>query len=137
MAAGPATDEVHYQLDGKTETTAALATKTDYTRTSIGAQVAKRVKSSSSFATIAPQGRPSSSVVLPGISVTNLGKCLTRISAGRKVLLADVARYLGEPAVIIVLKPLTAVDVFDVSVVGLACSASKSDIISSVTVPSG
>ena len=136
-AAAPAPAEVHYQLDGKSETATALATHTDFTRTSLDAQVTKRVKSSSSFATMAPEGSANSSVSLPGISVLDLGKCLTRISAGRKVLLADVAQYVGKPAIIIVLRPLSAVGVFDVSVVGLACSATKSDVITTAKVPSG
>ena len=37
---------------------------------------------------------------LNGFAIPQLGGCLTKIAAGRKVLLADVARYLGTPAAI-------------------------------------
>ena len=71
-----------------------------------------------------------------GVSLSELAGCLDRVSAGRRVLLADVARYLGRPATIIVLQPLTAAGVFDVTIVGLTCSASNPDVISRTTVPS-
>ena len=65
---------------------------------------------------------------LNGFAIPQLGGCLTKIAAGRKVLLADVARYLGTPAAIIILQSPTA-SAYDVVVVGLACSSSGSDII--------
>jgi hypothetical protein len=70
-----------------------------------------------------------------GVSLSRLEGCLNRVAAGRTVLLANVARYIGNPATIIVLKSLTAADVFDVTIVGLSCSASSSDVISRTTVP--
>jgi hypothetical protein len=72
-----------------------------------------------------------------GVSVSELAGCLYRVAAGRKVLLANVARYLGSPATIIVLQSLTAADVFDVAIVGLSCSSSNPDVISTATVPAG
>jgi hypothetical protein len=62
-----------------------------------------------------------------------LAGCLANIASGRQVLLADVARYLGKPATIIVLKPVSGA--FDVIVVGLACTATKADVITRLSVP--
>ena len=84
-----------------------------------------------------PAGSEPAKLTVGGVSLSELEGCLNRVAAGRKVMLADVARYLGNPATIIILRSLTAADVFDVTIVGLACSASDSDVISRATVPSG
>jgi hypothetical protein len=70
------------------------------------------------------------------LSADQLSGCLTGIYHGRRVVLADVARYLGQPATIIVLKPLVrTAPVFDVIVVGPGCSRGTADIIASIEVP--
>ncbi len=72
-----------------------------------------------------------------GVRVRLLVACLTRLAAGRTIVVADVARYLGTPATIVVLKSLNDARVLDVDVVGLTCSAAKPDIIAELTVPAG
>jgi hypothetical protein len=57
------------------------------------------------------------------------------MARGRRVLLVDVARFLGRPAEIVVLKSLTAANVFDVGIVGVGCSASNLDIIRMLRIP--
>jgi hypothetical protein len=135
---GPA--YVNYRLNGKVVTTNAIASHTNFTKTSLASQVRKDVASSSVLsggfagAQHASEPQPTKSTV-GGVSLSRLEGCLNRVAAGRKVLLANVARYLGNPATVIVLKSLTAADVFDVTIVGLSCSASNSDVISRTTVP--
>jgi hypothetical protein len=69
-----------------------------------------------------------------GIEIGRLNGCLSRVSAGRRVVLAEIARYVGKPATIIVLRSLTA-NVLDVAIVGVGCSASAADYIVRTTVP--
>jgi len=131
---------VSYRLHGKLVTTNAVVSHANFTRASLARQVRRDVASSSNLAAglggpvHAAQPAPTKSAV-GGISLAQLEGCLSRVAAGRRVLLANIARYLGNPATIIVLKPLTAAGVFDVTIVGLACSASDADVISRTTVP--
>jgi len=134
VAAAPA--KVSYRLDGKQVTAPAVATDVNYTHRTLDAQVNKRISAigAGQMSTATPTGPVTR---LPGIRLPTLGKCLTRIDAGRRVLLADVARFLGKPAVIIVLKSLTTFDVLDVSVVSKACSAANPHVIATAEVPAG
>ena len=130
---------VNYRLKGKVAATNAIASHTNFTSATLASQVRREVASSSvlvgGFAGPQHGARPEpANSRVGGVSISRLEGCLNRVTAGRKVLLADVARYLGSPATIIVFKSLTA-DVFDVTIVGLSCSASNSDVISRTTVP--
>lgn len=126
---------LHYRQNGKIVTTNAVAADVNFTHANLAAQVRTQVASSAtgfaasgaSVPSAAPETGTAKRVGL--VSVSTLEGCLTRVAAGQKVVLAEVARYLGKPATIIVLQPLTAAGVFDVAVVGLACSASASNII--------
>jgi hypothetical protein len=62
-----------------------------------------------------------------GIALATLPGCVTRISAGRQVLLVDVDRYQGKRAAIIVVAGGASGD--RVWVVGPGCSRSDSDVI--------
>jgi len=127
-----------YRLNGKVVTTNAIASHTNFTRASLASQVRRDVASSSILAqgfTGSHAGGPApTKSTVGGVSLSKLEGCLNRVAAGRKVLLANVARYVGRPATVIVLKSLTA-GVLDVTIVGLSCSASNSDVISRTTVP--
>ncbi len=136
-ATGRVPTSVGYHLHGKVVTANAIASHTNFTTASLAAQVRRDVRSSSVRFGSAQHSEPApTSTSVGGVSLSELTGCLDRISAGRKVLLANVARYLGRPATIIVLQPLSAAGVFDVTIVGLACSASNPDVISRTTVPS-
>ena len=136
-AAGQVPTDVSYHLNGKVVTTNAIASQTNFGKASLAAQVRRDVRSSSVGFGSAQRSAPApTSSSISGVSLSELAGCLDRVSAGRKVLLADVARYLGRPATIIILKPLTAADIFDVTIVGFSCSASNPDVISRTTVPS-
>ena len=62
--------------------------------------------------------------------------CVTRISAGALVLLVDVANYQGSPAAVIVTEQAPR-GPEQVSVVGTGCSASRSDVLTRITLPAG
>ena len=140
-AAGPVPAPVSYRLNGKVVTTNAIASQTDFTKASLATQVRRDVASSSvqaGFSGAQPTAGPTSAKAsVGGVSLSALAGCLERVADGRKVLLANVARYLGSPATIIIMTPLAAADVFDVTIVGLSCSASNPEVISRTTVPSG
>jgi len=137
-AALPAANGVRYTQNGQSATTTVLASGFDYTPANLATEVRKQMASTTG-AVIGPA--PTQRQLLEGgaqiggIGVLKLEGCLSRISAGRKVLLADVARYLGKPATIIVLQELAATDVFAVVVVGLACSLSNGATITQAKVP--
>ncbi len=135
---------LHYRLHGKVVTATALASHMNFTRSGLGRQVHRALASQVTFGTAhspsytspAAGGTKSSGPLLGGVRIGTLNGCLSRVSAGRRVVLTEIARYLGRPATIIVLKSLTA-NILDVAVVGLACSASAADYIAQTTVPSG
>ena len=138
-SAGQVPTHVNYRLNGKIVTTNAIASQTNFTKAALGTQVRRVVASSSvpeGFAGAQHTTVPTpAKLSIGGVSLSKLEGCLNRVAAGRKVLLANIARYLGNPATIIVLEPLTAAHIFDVTIVGLSCSASSSDVISRTTVP--
>jgi hypothetical protein len=127
-----------YRLKGKMATASALATHHNYTKSNMAPLVHKDVTSAFTFEK-GPQGtsRSASKAVFGGVQVQTLVGCLTRLAAGRAVLVADVARYLGRPATIVVLRPAAGSHVLDVVVVGLSCSSAAPEIIAQVTVPAG
>ena len=72
-----------------------------------------------------------------GLPVSALQGCLTRISAGRTVLLVDVDGYQGKPATIIVVAGgAGGTSGSRVFVVGPGCSASNSDLVTEASLPS-
>ena len=72
-----------------------------------------------------------------GIKIFKLVGCLTRLAAGRAVVVADVAKYLGQPATIVVLRPSANALKLNVLVVRLTCSLASPEIIAQVTIPAG
>ena len=72
---------------------------------------------------VSTSGRPT----FPGGTLAALPGCVTRIAAGRQVLLVDVDRYQGKPATIIVVAGGAGGS--RVWVVGPGCSRSDSDVI--------
>lgn len=121
-------------------TALALATGANYTPTNLESLVHRDLAKLAEFAISAPHTPEPSAAgatgLINGTSATRLAGCLADVDHGRQVLVADVARYLGRPATIIVLKPLlAAASFFDVVVVGPGCSSTTPDIITSIDVP--
>ena len=137
-AANRGVTALHYRQDGRYANTVALASDYNYTPSNLPGQVRKEVASSATFGTMYGQpehATPSTTQPQQTVGVMSIPQmegCMTRVAAGSTVLLADVARYLGTPAMIIVLKAATS---FDVLVEGITCSASRADTIRRLTVP--
>jgi hypothetical protein len=70
-----------------------------------------------------------------GIPVSALQGCVTRISAGRRVQLVDVASYQGRQATVIVVAAAGGTGGSRVFVVGPGCSGSDSDLITEASLP--
>jgi hypothetical protein len=142
VAAGPtspgAVQAVHTApvlRSGINYTTANLAAQVHESVASTAPQRAERF-STNAISSPVPQASPRNLAVLAyGLTESRLASCLSGIAQGRRILVADVARYLGKPATIIVLTSLTSVNVLDVIIVGLACSATHAHEITSTTVP--
>lgn len=130
---------VHYGSSGNYRTTVALASDVNYLPATFASQVRRQVGSSAaayaSAAVPTANEKVATSARVGGISVAALAGCLTRIAPGQLVLLADIARYNGSPAIIIVAKPANPAGIFNVTVAGLTCSASGADVITEVKVP--
>lgn len=136
---------VDYRRDGAVAAAPVSTSPVNFTPASLASQVRKQVASMSTGAiSTAPSASQSAApaatsptagkaTVLGGFSVPQLQGCLTRLAAGRAVLLADIARYVGRPAVIVVLRSPSP-EVFDVVVASLSCSSSVSDIITQAQV---
>jgi hypothetical protein len=131
-----------YRRNGQTTSVTGLTSTENFTPSNLAHEVRVQVANSEKMlaepnATNGTQsGAAQTDNSFGGTTIPRLEACLSRIAAGRQVVLADVARYLGKPATIIVLRPLSADSaVFDIVVVALTCSASNSHIITQATVP--
>jgi hypothetical protein len=138
QAAAPVT--LSYRLNGRIATTAAVASHANYTEKSLPREVRRRVASVTNVATgvtPSPVGLRATppKLRIGDVKITALEGCLSAMAAGRQVLLAEIARFLGRPATIIVLKSPIDANVFVVGIVGLGCSASNLDMIRMLTIP--
>jgi hypothetical protein len=132
---------VHYQLKGKTATTTAFVSRANFLRGTLARQVRTDVRQS---ARIGPSYVPNNASAGPiqpaagiGFSIPQMASCLSRINAGRTVLLVAVARFLDKPARIIVLRSALSAGVLDIAIVGPSCSASRLDLLFRTTIPVG
>lgn len=138
---GPA---LRYGQAGHAASITPVSTGTNFSRQQLASQVAGALRHSAVNlpATAGPDAgtgkvthpvpgagpRPARSFA--GLPVSALQGCLTRISAGRTVLLVDVDSYQGKPAtVIVVAGGAGGTSGSRVFVVGPGCSASNSDLI--------
>ena len=132
---------VSYRMKGRIATAVAVMSHANFTERSLPGMVRKQVASVAGFgasagiATPTYQRKSSRNIRIGGVSIPTLEGCLSAMANGRQVLLADVARFLGRPATIIVMKSPTTANVLDVAIVGLGCSSSSLDVIRMLTVP--
>jgi hypothetical protein len=131
---------VSYRLNGRVATTTALVSNDNFTRKSLPGEVRRDVTSFPAMGNAsggAANPTTESPVHLPGgFGIPQVEGCLNTVASGRMVLVTEIARYLGTPAAIIVLRS-THAGVFDVVVAGFACSAGNPAIIAALTVPAG
>jgi hypothetical protein len=132
---------LHYRLKGRIADARALTSGHDYNMRNMGPLIDKEVASTTEIgkgATPGPgQFATPARATFGGIRILTLTACLTRLAAGRSILIADVARYLGQPATIVVLRTSANANELNVVVVRLTCSAANPEIIAQVTIPAG
>jgi hypothetical protein len=132
---------MNYRLNGRVATAGALTSRHNFTKQNMRRLVDKDVASTPVFGGSATPGtysRPASpGALFGGIKVLKLMGCLTRLAAGRSILVADVARYLGRPATIVVMRSSAGASELNVAVVRLTCSLASPEIIAQVTIPAG
>jgi hypothetical protein len=149
-AAGP---ELHYRGQGGPGSVVPVATGTNFGPAHLATQVdsaLSQVRAGSLAGT--PSAEPSRSAAgqpsdqlghgqpggarFGGLQARTLAACVGRFAAGGRVLLVDVARYLGERATIIVTSRPGGTTL-RTWVVGPACSGSRGDVIAERTIPAG
>lgn len=130
---------VNYRLNGQMATTTALVSDANFDKHSLPGEVRRNVARfpgmpSGGTLRAGPEISGKAANLPAGFDVPQLESCLNTVASGRIVLVTEIARYLGTPAAIIVLRSAGA-DVFDVVVVGFACSSGNPAIITTLTVP--
>jgi Putative zinc-finger len=128
---GPA---LRYRHGAQNATITPISSGTDFTASKLSVQVAAQVSKYGPGSTVAgpmthsqaaPAGRPAT---FAHMAVSALQGCVNRIAAGDLVVLVEIARYQGSPAAVIVTEVAQAAPQ-KVWVVGLGCSASRSDML--------
>ena len=128
---------VSYRLNGRVATTTALVRDGNFNKHSLPGEVRRDVASFPRMSTNAGAQPQHAAASLPGtFDISQLESCLNTVASGRMILVTEIARYLDTPAAIIVLRSARA-GVFNVVVVGFACSAGNPAIITTLTVPAG
>jgi hypothetical protein len=129
---------VNYQRHGQVSNTTAVVSDANFNKQSLLHEVRRKVASVPSMGNVGPgpQALSSASAAsLPGaFGMPQLESCLNEVASGRMVLITMIARYLGTPAAIIVMRAASA-HIFNVVVVGFACSVANPAIITTLTVP--
>jgi hypothetical protein len=67
------------------------------------------------------------------VSVAQIARCLSADAPSGRLVIVEIAHYQGKPAIIMVGRLVA--DAYHVTVTGLACSASKPDVLARITVP--
>lgn len=120
---------IRYQQGAHSAAVHASQTGTNYQRATLGRQAAAALLNAPPAVAGQGTGGVTNSTgagsVRPGLSA-----CVSRIAAGRKVRLVDLAKYRGAPATVIVTAAKGSAPE-QVWVVGPRCSASASDILAS------
>ena len=148
-AAQPAGPSLKYNKAGRAAGFTPVSTGTDFQQHQLASQVSGVLRRSApqlpTASGPAANALPSSSPgelsgqrstgaeFFHGIAVSALQGCVTRIAAGGKVLLVDVARYQGRPATVIVVA--RGPGDRRIFVVGPACSSSDGDVIAQASLP--
>jgi hypothetical protein len=125
---------VRYQRDGQVATITPVQTSTNYRPAQLSQQVTAALAQNRAAPTpgIHPSRHagtsPAASGRLAAPQLARLAGCLSRVAAGRTVLLADVARFSGAPATVIVTAAQGQAPA-QIWVVGPGCSRSASDVL--------
>jgi hypothetical protein len=145
-AGGTGTESLRYRSGAGFAYATTISTRANFSDRNLFGGVRKEIASSASVAVGTPTVGGNSSAVrnnttrptnhkIGVFSVAQLASCLGLVADGHPVFLADVARYLGKPAVIVVLKPVDKT--FSVVVAGLACGTGGGDVLRRLSIPKG
>ena len=130
-----------YKASGKTKTATVYTSSAHFTR----GNIARGVRSGLINGVSLPHAGPAQPVPTSGhrrhaplykvgtVRVGQIAGCLSAVAPASGVLVVEIAHYRGKPAIIIVGKPVAKA--YQVTVTGLACSASKPDVVARITVP--
>lgn len=129
---------LRYRHAGRFAYASAVTSSANYTAADLAPGVRRAAANSvqvpgPDMAVPSASGAPAQSHEILGFGVGRLESCLSAVAATSLVLLVEVARYQGQPASIIILKPASGV--FHVIVVGQGCGASNPDVITRLAVP--
>jgi hypothetical protein len=134
---------ISYRYKGTSVPVSAVTSNVNYTAADLASGVRKVAAGAPAFSTATPRspgalGTNGGPEVSPTrqygpFKVGQLDGCLTKVAAGRRILVTDFARYRGQPAAIVVLRPVSST--FDVIVVGPACTATNADVLHRLSVP--
>ena len=123
---------IQYQHDGRTTVITPVQSGTSYRSARLTQQVSSVIAAHrAQFSSAVPAATPNSPAITPP---RTLSGCVSRIAAGRTVLLVDVARFDHKPATIIVTARQGAAAA-QVWVVGPGCSASARDVVTHRALP--
>lgn len=138
------TTRLLYRAGGRSAHANAVSSSVSYSAANLAAGVRRAVSAEANLGVSPdgsqPQAQPAGSAgrashSIGRFKVAQLERCLAVVAGRHPVLLVEVARYLGNPAVIVVLKPVN--NVLDVVVAGPACGAGSGDILRALSVPQG
>lgn len=136
---------VEYERSGQTLSVTPMTTNTDFTARELNSQVSRltgyqrpavTVPSTVNPAANPAAGSSGSGPTFRQIPVSGMSGCLNRIAAGARVLLVDVDRFQGTPALVIVTQSSPA-SPKQIWVVSTSCSASASDILDHAMLSAG
>jgi len=138
-AGAPASEPlVQYRHAGHTATIRPVRTTTNYQAARLAQQVSAALAEANAAGATqrGTQGGtvPQIRATFGPAQLTQLGGCVSRVAAGRLVLLVDVARFGGAPATVIVTAAQSP-SAAQVWVVGPGCSRSASDILARQPLP--
>lgn len=126
------TGRIQYQHDGRASVITPVQSGTNYRSARLTQQASSVIAAHrAQFSSAVPAATPNSSTITPP---RTLSGCVSRIAAGRTVLLVDVARFDHKPATIIVTARQGAAAA-QVWVVGPGCSASARDVLTHRALP--
>jgi hypothetical protein len=128
---------VQYQHAGRTGTIRPVSTSTNYLAAQLARQATATLAEVRGTAAVLPGSHAGSRAGAPAFGTRQLARlpgCLSRVAAGRAVLLVNLARFSGSPATVIV-TAAAGQAAEQVWVVGPGCSGSASDVLAHQQLP--
>jgi hypothetical protein len=125
----------YFDAAGHVATIRPVRTGTDYQRAQLAGQAAAVLREINGTSARGTRASPDMTT-MPSAQSARLSACVSRVAAGRTVLLVDIARFAGSPATVIVTAAQGA-STEQAWVVGPGCSASGRDVLAHRPLPRG